>query len=79
MENANIDITKKAPDEPQKCFKNTIKKVLFYTVQWTWGLPVNLFGAIIFWFCTKVKKRNWQRFGICRGIRAVYPLVFTYL
>lgn len=66
MENTNIDITKKAPDAPEKNFKNRLKSFLFYTVQWTWGLPVNLIGGIIFLFCTKIKKRNWQRFGYAK-------------
>ena len=60
---AVIDITKKAPDVPEKNFKNSVKKFLFYFVQWTWGLPVNIVGAVMFSFCTKVKKRRWQRFG----------------
>lgn len=59
---AVIDITKKAPDVPEKSFKNSVKKFLFYFVQWTWGLPVNIVGAVMFLFCTKIKKRRWQRF-----------------
>lgn len=58
-----IDITKKEPASPEKNTANTLKKVLFYLVQWTWGLPVNLIGGIIFLFCTKIKKRRWQHFG----------------
>lgn len=58
-----IDITKKEPASPEKNTANTLKKVLFYLIQWTWGLPVNLIGGIIFLFCTKIKKRRWQHFG----------------
>ena len=43
-----IDINKKAPDKPEKNFKNDFKKFCFYFVQWTWGLPVNLVGGIVF-------------------------------
>ena len=59
----NIDITKKEPDAPPKGFKTTLKRCLFYFVQWTWGLPVNLVGGIAFLICTKIKKRRWQHFG----------------
>ncbi|MDE6125262.1 MAG: hypothetical protein K2G22_08580 [Eubacterium sp.] len=66
MENKNIDITQKEPIAPEKTVKNIIKKILFYTVQWTWGLPVNLVGGIIFWFCTAILHRRWQRFGYAK-------------
>ena len=58
-----IDITKKSPDKKEKNAKNTILDFLFYLVQWTWGLPVNLVGAIAFLICTKIKGRRWQKFG----------------
>ena len=58
-----VDITKKAPDKKEKNFKNSLIDFLFYLVQWTWGLPVNLVGGIAFLICTKIKKRRWQRFG----------------
>lgn len=57
------DITKKRPDEPEKGFKTSLKKFLFYLVQWTWGLPVNLVGGIAFIICTKILHRRYQRFG----------------
>lgn len=57
------DITKKAPDKREKNAKNAVLDFLFYLVQWTWGLPVNIAGGIAFLICTKVKKRRWQRFG----------------
>lgn len=58
-----IDTTKTCPDEPKKGFKTSLKVFLFYLVQWTWGLPVNLVGGIAFLINTKIKKRRWQRFG----------------
>ena len=42
----NVDITKTEPTPKEKNFKNTIKDILFYVVQWTWGLPVNIVGGI---------------------------------
>lgn len=59
----NIDISKKEPTPPKKGFKSSIKKFLFYLLQWTWGLPVNLIGGIIFLFCVGIKKRRGQHFG----------------
>lgn len=58
-----VDITKRAPDKKEKTFKNDCIDFLFYLIQWTWGLPVNLIGGIAFLICTKIKKRRWQRFG----------------
>ena len=58
-----VDITKKYPDKKPKNFKNDCIDFLFYLVQWTWGLPVNLIGGLAFLICTKIKKRRWQRFG----------------
>ena len=61
-----IDIKQKAPAEKEKNFKNDFKKFLFYLVQWTWGLPVNLIGGIVFLICTKGLKRRYQKFGYAR-------------
>lgn len=58
-----IDIDQKAPLRPEPGLKTSIKSFLFYLVQYTWGLPVNLVGGICFLICTKVLKRRWQRFG----------------
>lgn len=58
-----IDITKKEPTPPEKGFMTSLKKFLFYLVQWTWGLPVNLVGGLIFLFLVTVRKRRWQHFG----------------
>ena len=38
-----------------------MKKFLFYLVQWTWGLPVNLVGGIIYLIC-KAKGRKQKKF-----------------
>lgn len=32
----------------EKKHMNTLTKVIFYFIQWTWGLPVNLLGGILF-------------------------------
>lgn len=58
-----IDLDQKEPKAPPKGFKTSVKKFLFYLVQWTWGLPVNIAGGIAFLICTKIKKRSFQRFG----------------
>lgn len=63
MKNEVIDITKKAPDKVKKTWKSQLKRFLFYFVQWTWGLPVNLVGGIAFLICTKILHRRYQRFG----------------
>ncbi len=61
-----IDITQKEPAKKEKNFKNDFKKFLFYFVQWTWGLPVNLIGGIVFLICTKILGRRYQKFGYAR-------------
>lgn len=43
--------------------KNFAKAFVFYFIQLTWGLPVNIFGGLIFLWCVLVKKRRWQHFG----------------
>lgn len=63
MSKPRVDITQKAPAKREKNFKNDLKAFLFYLVQWTWGLPVNLVGGIAFLICTKILHRRWQRFG----------------
>lgn len=59
---ANVDITVKRPPEEKKCFKTSLKKFLFYFVQWTWGLPVNLVGGTVYLICKAMGRRH-QRFG----------------
>lgn len=57
------DITKTQPTPSEKSIKNTVKDILFYVVQWTWGLPVNLVGGIAYFICTKILKRKHSTFG----------------
>lgn len=57
-----------------------MKKILFYIVQWTWGLPVNIIGLIVFLICKiagfKQKKFknayityvNWNQGGLSLGL-----------
>lgn len=58
-----IDITKTAPTPKLKNTKNKITDILFYAVQWTWGLPVNIIGGAAYLFCTKLLKRKHSKFG----------------
>lgn len=39
-----------------------LKKVLFYLIEWTWALPVNLIGLIGFIIFAKIKKCRHERF-----------------
>lgn len=58
-----IDITKTEPTPKEKNLKNTVIDALFYIVQWTWGLPVNIVGGIAYLICTKILKRKHSKFG----------------
>ena len=58
-----IDINQKHPVKPPKTWKTDLVDFLFYLVQWTWGLTVNLAGGIAFLICTKIKGYRYQRFG----------------
>lgn len=58
IENVDITVT-----EPPKKDKNILKDVLFYLIQWTWGLPVNIVGGIAYLICTKILKRRHSKFG----------------
>lgn len=58
-----IDITVKEPPKKEKSFVNSLKDFIFYLIQWTWGLPVNLVGGLLFLFFTKIKGCRWQHFG----------------
>ena len=42
----NVDITVTTPPEREKNTLNTIKDILFYIIQWTWGFSVNIVGGI---------------------------------
>lgn len=55
----NIDISVK---EPVKKYGKA-KTFLFYLVQWTWGLPVNIVGGTAYFICTKILKRPHSKFG----------------
>ena len=55
----NVDITVAEPVKK----KNLIKDILFYLIQWTWGLSVNIVGGIAYLICTKVLKYRHQKFG----------------
>ena len=61
-----IDINQKHPVKPPKTWKTDLVDFLFYLVQWTWGLTVNLAGGIAFWICTKIKGYRWQHFGYAK-------------
>lgn len=39
-----------------------MKKFLFYLIQWTWGLPINLIGLAAFAFFAKVRGCEHERF-----------------
>lgn len=59
----NIDITVTAPPKREKNSLHTVQDILFYIIQWTWGLPVNLVGGIAYLICTVVFKRPHAKFG----------------
>ncbi len=63
---ANIDVNQKEPIAEPKGWKRSLKAFLFYLVQWTWCLPVNLVGGIAYLICTKIKGYRWQHFGYAR-------------
>lgn len=60
MAEEKIDIT---VTEPPKGKKTPLKDFLFYLVQWTWGLPVNLVGGIAYFICVVILKHQHQKFG----------------
>lgn len=59
-EKCTIDISVTEPPEKKK---NVLKDILFYAVQWTWGLPVNIVGGAAYLICTKILKRRHSKFG----------------
>jgi len=61
-----IDINQKEPAAPEKGFMTSLKALVFYLIQWTWGLSVNLVGGIAYLICTKLLGYRWQRFGYSR-------------
>lgn len=60
---AKIDINQKHPVRPEKSWKRDMNDFLFYLIQWTWGLTVNLAGGLAFLICTKMLGYRYQRFG----------------
>ncbi len=61
-----VNIKQKEPLKKARTPKTAVQDFLFYLVQWTWGLPVNLVGGIAFLICTKLLHRRWQHFGYAR-------------
>jgi len=47
-----IDITVTTPARKY----SKLQSILFYVIQWTWGLPVNIVGGIAYLICTKILK-----------------------
>ncbi len=58
-----IDYNVKKIPKKEDTALNELKTLVFYFIQWTWGLPVNLVGLIVFLWYAKVKKCPYQRFG----------------
>lgn len=61
-----LELEQKEPIPEADGWKKSLKAFLFYLVQWTWGLPVNLVGWIAFIICTKIKGYRWQHFGYAK-------------
>ncbi len=61
-----LELEQKEPIPEADGWKKNLKAFLFYFVQWTWGLPVNIIGWIAFIICTKVKGYRWQHFGYAK-------------
>ena len=57
MEKVDITVT-----TPSKKYSK-LQSILFYVVQWTWGLPVNIVGGIAYLICTKILKHKHSKFG----------------
>ena len=58
-----VDYTVNKPPKEPLTAKRVLKDVLFQLVQWTWALPVNLEGLLLFLYFVGIKKCKWQRFG----------------
>lgn len=54
-----IDITVTTPSREY----SKLQSILFYVIQWTWGLPVNIVGGIAYLICTKILKHKHSKFG----------------
>ncbi len=61
-----LELEQKEPIPEADGWKKNLKAFLFYLIQWTWGLPVNILGWIGFIVCTKIKGYRWQHFGYAK-------------
>lgn len=50
-----------------------MNKIIYYILQWTWGLPMNIIGAIAF-IIAKIKK--WEVTKYHYAIRIIHPSSF---
>ena len=61
-----LELDQKEPIPEADGWKKSLKAFLFYLVQWTWGLPVNIVGGLMYLYFTKIKGYRWQHFGYAR-------------
>lgn len=61
-----IDIKQNKPAKKEPSALQDFKDCLFYIVQWTWGLPVNLVGGIAYFICKYIVGLRTQKFGYAR-------------
>lgn len=61
-----LELDQKEPIPEAKGWKKSMKAFLFYLVQWTWGLPVNIVGGLMYLYFTKIKGYRWQHFGYAK-------------
>ena len=61
-----LELDQKEPIPEKNGWKKSLKAFLFYLVQWTWGLPVNIVGGLMFLYFTKIKGYRWQHFGYAK-------------
>ena len=60
---AEINYKQTQPDMNKALAVKGLPRVLFYIIQWTWGLPVNIVGVIAYLFCTRILKYEKGKFG----------------
>ena len=61
-----LELDQKEPIPEAKGWKKSLKAFFFYLIQWTWGLPVNIVGGLMYLYFTKIKGYRWQHFGYAR-------------
>ncbi len=61
-----IDIKQNKPKKREPSALHDFQDCLFYIVQWTWGLPVNLIGGIGYFICKYICAMPSQKFGYAR-------------